>query len=52
VNITDDAIKNSQIEEIMSSWVNEFKNRFSKLLESEDDNDARFIELRPNCFYI
>jgi hypothetical protein len=51
VNISEEDLKNSQIEEIMSSWVYDFKIHFSKLLDSKEE-DARFIELRPNCFYI
>ena len=51
VNLTEDEIKNSQVEEILSSWVIEFMQAFNSLFESESEQ-PRFLELRPNVFLL
>ncbi len=51
VSLTEDDIKNSQVEEIMSSWMFEFLDNFSEYFDIENDA-PRFLELRPNSFLI
>jgi hypothetical protein len=50
-SLSEEDIQNSQIENIMSSWILSFNKQFSELFENEND-PPRFMELRPNCFYL
>jgi hypothetical protein len=51
VNLSEEEIKNSQVEEILSNWVIEFIKTFGKIYNNGEEF-PRFLELRPNIFLI
>ena len=55
ITLSEKEIMQSEIEKLLSSWVIDFMRKFEDILVTNSDNseeNPRFLELRPNSFYI